>query len=75
MNDSTPAHRALATQKKMAYLGFKCFDHLPYPTDLAPSDYHLFPGLKNQFKGRRIYKVSSLVRIPRLMNPETPSLP
>jgi len=25
--------------------------HLP---DLAPSDYHLFSGLKNQFKGRHI---------------------
>jgi len=42
----------LATQKKMAYLDFQCFDHPPYSPDLAPSDYHLFPGLKKQLKGR-----------------------
>jgi len=44
--DNAPAHRALATQKKLAYLGFQCVDHPPYSPDLAPSDYHLFPGLK-----------------------------
>ena len=43
-----PAHRALATQKKLAYLGFQCLDHPPYTPDLAPSDYHLFPGLKKK---------------------------
>ena len=52
MHDNAPAHLALATQKKLAYLGFQCFDHSPYSPDLAPSDYHLFPGLKKQLKGR-----------------------
>jgi len=52
LHDNTPAHRALATQKKLAYLGFQYFDHPPYSPDLAPSDYHLFPGLKKQLKGR-----------------------
>jgi hypothetical protein len=46
LHDNAPAHRALATQKKLAYLGFHCLDHPPYSPDLAPSDYHLFPGLK-----------------------------
>ena len=27
-------------------------DHPTYSPDLAPSDYHLFPGLKKQLKGR-----------------------
>ena len=27
-------------------------DNPPYSPDLAPSDYHLFPGLKKQLKGR-----------------------
>ena len=45
-----PAHNALATQKKLAYLGFQCLDHTPYSLDLAPSDYHLFPGLKKKKK-------------------------
>ena len=43
---NAPAHRALATQKKLAYLGFQCLDHPPYSPDLSPSYYHLFPGLK-----------------------------
>jgi len=46
LHDNVPAHRALATQKKLAYLSFQCQDHPPYSPDLAPSDYHLFPGLK-----------------------------
>jgi len=27
LHDNAPAHRALATQKKLAYLGFQCIDH------------------------------------------------
>jgi len=52
LHDNAPAHQALATQKKLAYLGFHCVDHPPYSLDLAPLDYHLFPGLKKQLKGR-----------------------
>ena len=51
MHDNAPAHRELASQKKLAYLGFQCLDHPPYSLDLAPSDYPLFPGLKKQLKG------------------------
>jgi histone-lysine N-methyltransferase SETMAR len=36
----------------VAYLGFQRLDHPPYSPDLAPSDYHLFSGLKKQLKGR-----------------------
>jgi hypothetical protein len=52
LHDNAPAHRALATQNKLAYLGLQFLDHAPYFTDLAPSDYHLFPGLKKQLNGR-----------------------
>src|SRR5215469_772362 len=51
LHDNVPAHWALAIQKKLAYLGFQCPDHPPYSPDLAPSDYHLFPGLKKRLKG------------------------
>ena len=51
LHNNMPAHWALATQKKLAYLGFQFLDHPPYSLDLAPSDYHLFPGLKKQLKG------------------------
>jgi len=43
--DNALAHQALATQKKLAYLGFQCLYHPPYSLDLALLDYHLFPGL------------------------------
>jgi histone-lysine N-methyltransferase SETMAR len=41
LQDNAPAHRALATQKKLAYFGFQCLDHPTYSPDLAPSDYTL----------------------------------
>ena len=50
MHDNAPAHRALATQKILACLGFQCLDHRPYSLDLAPSDYHLFSGLKQRLE-------------------------
>ena len=50
LQDDAPAHQVLATQKKLAYLGFR-LDHTPYSPDLALSDYHLFHGLKKQLKG------------------------
>jgi len=33
---NAPAHRALTTQKKLAFLGFQCLDHPPYSPDLPP---------------------------------------
>ena len=57
LHNNAPAHRALATQKKLAYLGFQCHDHPPYSPDLALSDYHLFPGLKKQLKGRHFRSI------------------
>jgi hypothetical protein len=51
-HDIVSAHQAHATKKKFAYLGFRCLDHTPSSPDLAPSDYHLSPGLKKQLKFR-----------------------
>jgi len=52
LQDNAPANWALGTQKKLAYLGFHCLDYPPYSPGLAPLDYHLFPGLKDQLKRR-----------------------
>jgi len=38
LHNNAPAHRALATQKKLAYLGFQFLDHSSYSPDLALSD-------------------------------------
>jgi len=37
---------------KLAYRGFQYLDHPPYSPDLAPSEYHPFPGLKEQLNLR-----------------------
>jgi histone-lysine N-methyltransferase SETMAR len=37
LHDNAPAHRALATQKKLTYMGFQCLDHPPYSPDVACS--------------------------------------
>ena len=61
MYDNAPAHRALATQKKLVGLGIQCLDYPPYSPDLAPSDYHLFPGLKQQLNGRHFSSDSEVI--------------
>ena len=38
LNENAPVHRAIATQKKLSYLGFQNLYHPPYSPDLAPSD-------------------------------------
>jgi transposase len=50
LHNNAPAHLALATQKKLAYLGLQSLDHQPYSPDLAPLDYQLFSGLKKNGK-------------------------
>ena len=45
LHDNDPAHGALVTQKKLAYLGAQYLDHPPYSLDMASSDYHFFPGV------------------------------
>ena len=61
LHGNASAHRAFATQKKLAYLGFQCLDHPPCFPALAPSDYHLFPGLKKQLKGRHFWSDAEVI--------------
>ena len=61
MHNNAPVHRALATQNKLAYLGFQCLDHSPCSPDLAPSDYNLFPGQKSQFRGRHFSSDAAVI--------------
>lgn len=46
LHDNATPHRALRTQAKIRELGWSLLPHPPYSPDLAPSDYHLFRGLK-----------------------------
>jgi len=47
LHDNAPAHRALATQNKLAYLGFQCLDHPTYSPDLGPSGLPPAPWTEN----------------------------
>ena len=60
LHDNVPLHRALATQKELTCLGFQCLHHPPCSPDLAPSDYHLFPGLK-----KTIFRPTQRSLLPR----------
>ena len=51
--------------------GFQRFDHSPYSPDLAPSDYHLFPGLKNQLKGRHFLSDAEVISAANLVGRTT----
>ena len=61
LHDNAPAHRTLATQKKLTSLGFQCLDHPPYSPDLAPPNYYLFSGLKKQLKGRQFLSDAEVI--------------
>jgi len=65
LHDNAPAHRALATQKKLAYLGFQCLDHPPYSPDLATSDYQLFLGLKKTIERSSFFRPTRTSLLPR----------
>ena len=50
LHDYAPAHRAIASKKKLEYLCFQIHDHSPYSPDLALSENHLLPRPKKNFK-------------------------
>jgi len=51
--DNAPAHSAHASVVEAEKCGFETLDHPPYSPDLAPSDFFLFPEMKNPLRGRR----------------------
>ena len=61
LHDIALAHWALATQKKLAYLGFHCLDRTPISPDLATLDYHQFSGLKKQLKGHHFLSDAEVI--------------
>jgi len=74
LHDNAPAHQALTTHKKPAYLGFQCLDHPSYSPDLAPSDFLLFPGLKKkQLKVRHFSSDAELIAAAETWSDGQPS--
>ena len=52
-HDNAPAHKSVLTIGKLRDLHYELLEHQPYSSDLAPSDFHLFPKLKIFLAGQR----------------------
>ncbi len=52
-HDNAPAHGAKLIQSLLQSLQWDYFFTSPYLPDLAPSDFHFFPGLKGELDGQR----------------------
>ncbi|KAG8282048.1 hypothetical protein J6590_108589 [Homalodisca vitripennis] len=48
LHDNARPHVSRETQELLTNIGWTVVPHPPYSPDLAPSDYHLFPKLKEQ---------------------------
>jgi len=49
LHENTPAHRALATQMNLSYLGFQYLELPNYSPHMSTSDNHLLPGLEKNW--------------------------
>ena len=58
LNDNAPAHDELRFREFLAKNSITKMDHPPYLPDLVPSDFWLFPKLKNTLKGQRFADIS-----------------
>lgn len=52
-DDNARPHVSRQTTALLDKFGWKLLDHAPYSPDLAPSDFHLFPKLKQHLGGQR----------------------
>jgi hypothetical protein len=53
LHDNARPHTAAHTRALLKHFDWELFDHPPYNTDLAPSDYHLFTYQKNWLRSQR----------------------
>jgi len=51
--DNAPAHTSSQALAAIRNVGFQLLPHPLYSSDLVPSDFYLFPKLKEFMKGRR----------------------
>ncbi|CAK1592554.1 unnamed protein product [Parnassius mnemosyne] len=51
--DNAPAHKVAVAMAAIQETGFELLEHPPYSSDLAPSDFYLFPRLKERLRGKK----------------------
>ncbi len=59
-HDNVPPHTAVLTLAFIGSSDIEMVPHLPYSPDLAPSDFFLFPRLKNEVRGHRFQNVRDM---------------
>lgn len=52
LHDNARPHTSRATTEALDRLKFEVLPHPPYSPDLAPNDFHFFPNLKRDIKGK-----------------------
>ncbi|KAF2346517.1 hypothetical protein FHG87_022727 [Trinorchestia longiramus] len=52
LHDNARPHVARMTVQKFTELGYETLPHLPYSSDLSPTDYHLFKHLSTILDGK-----------------------
>ena len=52
-HDNIRSHISLMTRQKLLQLGWEVLIHLPYSSDIAPVDVHLFLSLQNSLCGKK----------------------
>jgi len=61
LQDNATSHTGDITQQKLAELHFEVLKHLAYSSQLAPSDYHVFPNLKKHPKGMKFSTIVNVI--------------
>ena len=51
LHDNAPAHKSTTIKEYLKESGLDVLDHAPYSPDLSPSDFWLFPRLKEMLAG------------------------
>ena len=59
--DNAPAHLSQVAVNKARACGFGILQHPPYSPYYAPSDFLLFPEMKNLFQGQRFNNTNDVI--------------
>jgi len=62
LHDNAPAHTVGVATSVAAECGYELLPHPPYLPDLAPSDFFLFPLLKQHLRGRKYASDNDIIQ-------------
>ena len=62
LRDNAAAHTAGVATSVSAECGYELLPHPPYSPDLAPSDFYLFPLLKEHLRGRQYASDNDIIQ-------------